>query len=341
MLEAMGIDQEAIRKRFSQLEMDINNMNKMIDENLQINERSTEDAEHVKEEEQEEKEEQEVENGVMSPKKFSEITASEAQGFVSTAGAQGQEGEKTEELAEQRDEEPMEQKTVEPVEQKVSDATERKIQDSEVESFEVPEPVREATSQPRHADTTGDTTDYAVDRTTDTSEDFTVGNVTTATSSHSSLSSPVEPETPIFIPKNNATLNTVGGPGTTTLRRPTNPFRVVSVGASHSDGSGTRKPSDEARATDVDSATKLQKRLDYLTKKCLKLQKEIKYLHDMNYNNTLSIEDGRKLSSAIDKLQEYLDRKTKEKYDLGVLVSRQLRKEIDRGENGQFWIGTK
>lgn len=257
----MGVDQEAIRKRFSQLEMDINNINKMIDDNLQIGEQETDG------------------DAVVSPEAPAE-TVEEPQ----TPAASG----------------------------------------SDREGDMAPE------QQPaEHEDKSA--TDHVIDHSTDTSEDFTAGNVTTGISSASSVSSPGRPETPIFIPKN--------GAAKAAPRRPTNPFRVVSIGTPHTDA-GARKPSGEP-ATDSDSISKLQKRLDYLTKKCIKLQKEINYLNDMNRKNTLSIEDKRKLASAIDKLQEYLDRKTKEKYDLGVLVSRQLRKEIDRGENGQFWIGTK
>ncbi|QLL34566.1 hypothetical protein HG536_0G04280 [Torulaspora globosa] len=260
----MGVDQEAIRKRFSQLEMDINNINKMIDDKLQIStERETEDDTVVA---------AEAAAATVEQPQTSAASGSESIGAGETAPEQQ------------------------------------------------PAKLEESAA------------DHVIDQTTDTSEDFTAGNVTTGISSNSSLSSPGRPETPIFIPKN-------GSESTTTLRRPTNPFRVISVGTPHTDA--TRKPSSETTAADSDSVTKLQKRLDYLTKKCVKLQKEIKYLNDMNHKSTLSIEDGRKLSSAIEKLQEYLDRKTKEKYDLGVLVSRQLRKEIDRGENGQFWIGTK
>lgn len=89
------------------------------------------------------------------------------------------------------------------------------------------------------------------------------------------------------------------------------------------------------------NTAKLERRLDYLTKKCSKLQKEIAYLHDMSNQTTLPIDDKRKLIEAIGKLQEYQDLKTKEKYEIGVQLSRQLRKDIDRGENGQFWVGTK
>lgn len=326
----MGIDQEAIRKRFSQLEMDINSMNKMIDDNLQIGETGDEEDKKV--------EPQDVNNGVVSPKKFSEVTAQAAAEFVNTAAAKPVE-------------EPL---TVERVGQDLGDN--RAVETETVAGPAAAEPVEQPVVANRApveltapiVPETGNTTDHVIDQTTDTSQDFTTGNVTTAISSNSStssFSSPASPAMPIFIPKNNAETNRDPAAPTaaarTTLRRPTNPFRVVSVGTAHSEGPHTRKPSDEPKVTDADSVTKLQKRLDYLTKKCLKLQKEIRYLNDMNYKNTLSIDDGRKLASAIDKLQEYLDRKTKEKYDLGVLVSRQLRKEIDRGENGQFWIGTK
>ncbi|XDT31773.1 Hypothetical protein J6889_03088 [Nakaseomyces glabratus] len=61
----------------------------------------------------------------------------------------------------------------------------------------------------------------------------------------------------------------------------------------------------------------------------------------MNSQGTLSIDDSRKLTRAIAKLQEYLDKKNKERYEVGVLLSRQLRRDINRGENGEFWIGTK
>ncbi|QLQ82637.1 hypothetical protein HG537_0H04000 [Torulaspora globosa] len=259
----MVVDQEAIRKRFSQLEMDINNINKMIDDNL-----------------------------------------------------------------ERGDQEVAEQETAQQETAEMDQEAAAQLPDHEIASCSGE--IASDLAMP----------DHAVDQTTDTSEDFT-GNVT----STSSISSP---ETTIFVPKttapsgSNAPEGSTSPDGTTfgsttgSAPRSKNRFRVVSVGTPDS----TRKPSGEP-ATDSDSISKLQKRLDYLTKKCIKLQKEINYLNDMNHKNTLSIEDKRKLSSAIEKLQEYLDKKTKEKYDLGVLVSRQLRKQIDRGENGQFWIGTK
>ncbi|CUS22371.1 LAQU0S05e03862g1_1 [Lachancea quebecensis] len=104
-----------------------------------------------------------------------------------------------------------------------------------------------------------------------------------------------------------------------------NPFRVISV---------TSKQTE-----DVSPAQKLQTRHEYLARKCIKLQREIQYLSDLRDRGAVAPEDARKINNALGKLQEYLDLKTKERYEIGVLLSRQLRREIDRGENGQFWVG--
>lgn len=382
----MGLDQEAIKKRFSQIELDINNMNRIIDDNLQINEVEKEDIKDMKESSQSEEPTYEVkkDENILSPQKFSEVTAQAADAFVNNAGV----AQKKEPCKDNKE-----------IEKNLEDnlATERKYETEEVEmptnievltkeKVEIIEPHRVVKVEEKHSlkaaigtdskaevkneissvlpvvsvpremeespkDSSATFDNHAIDQSTDTSEDFAAVNGTSATSYPSSFSSPVEPITPIFLPKNNSedqnkTDKETIPCTTTSLRRPTNPFRVVSVGTTNGDGTSSRKssreiPDDASNVTEVDGASKSQKRLDYLAKKCLKLQKEIKYLRDMNSQNTLSIEDGRRLSNAIDKLQEYLDRKTKEKYELGVLLSRQLRKEIDRGENGQFWIGTK
>ena len=76
----MGLDQEAIKKRFSQLELDINNMNRMIDDNLQIGENGEEVDKSENEELGESQEWQE------SPRAFSQLTGEAAQEFVSRAG---------------------------------------------------------------------------------------------------------------------------------------------------------------------------------------------------------------------------------------------------------------
>ncbi|EDO16384.1 hypothetical protein Kpol_1051p34 [Vanderwaltozyma polyspora DSM 70294] len=163
--------------------------------------------------------------------------------------------------------------------------------------------------------------------------------------------SPIEPPSQIFVAKSNMKGSVNDKQGT---RRSTNPFRVVSVSGSssprsnpssrHASGSSNneprRIPSTESTSS-VNSIEKLQSRQDYLIMKCSKLQKEINYLKNMNTQGMLSIEDSRKLNSAIQKLQDYLDRKTKEKYEVGLSLSRQLRKGVDRGENAQFWVSNK
>lgn len=141
------------------------------------------------------------------------------------------------------------------------------------------------------------------------------------------------------------------GSNSSNQRRSTNPFRVVSVTSPNSEriASAASATSDtpiasrfnEKQSTVEENIVKLQRRHDYLSQKCAKLSKEIDYLTKMNSQSTLDIEDTRKLTNALKKLQEYLDKKTKEKYEVGVLLSRKLRRQINLGENGEFWIGTK
>ncbi|CCE63705.1 hypothetical protein TPHA_0F02240 [Tetrapisispora phaffii CBS 4417] len=183
-------------------------------------------------------------------------------------------------------------------------------------------------------------------------------------------SSPMENLSPIMLPKNTAPRefnDTEQSNNKSSLRRTTNPFRVISVGAAHSrtpSGASSRVASanislgnesqENSRVSSIssdgkaehnvsneNSIDKLQSRHDYLIDKCSKLQKEINYLKKMSNQAMLSIEDTRKLKNALEKLQEYLDKKTKEKYDTGVMLSRHLRKQINRGEQGQFWISNK
>lgn len=195
---------------------------------------------------------------------------------------------------------------------------------------------------------------HSADETTDTSEDFP---------NPSGRSTPLDSQSKIFIPKKNLKEDNTDANGSDSAsrelkpvpnlekRRPTNPFRVISVSSNSTSRDGSRKSSvnkyDTPISSPINSASelgntaKLEKRHDYLVMKCTKLQKEIDYLNKMNAQGSLSMDDGKRLKRAVVKLQEYLDSKTKEKYEVGVLLSRQLRKQIDRGENGQFWIGTK
>lgn len=141
-------------------------------------------------------------------------------------------------------------------------------------------------------------------------------------------------------------------------RRTTNPFRVISVSSpssatssrvssqSSSGSTLSNNSSNPGNTTDNakklnDNIVNLQKQHDYLVEKCNKLEKEIRYLRQLDNQSTLSLDDRKKLQSGITKLQEYMDRKVKQRYEVGVLLSRQLRRQINRGENGEFWIGRK
>lgn len=120
------------------------------------------------------------------------------------------------------------------------------------------------------------------------------------------------------------------------------PFRVVHVG-SQANSRKSSKADSRVSSAASDSAEinfeQLQKHYNALSMKCNKLQKEIAYLTKFQNESTLTLEDKRKLDVAMVKLQEYLDKKNKQRYDTGVVLSRQIRRNVDSGTNGQFWVG--
>lgn len=83
----------------------------------------------------------------------------------------------------------------------------------------------------------------------------------------------------------------------------------------------------------------LQKTNNELTKKIKKVEIEINYLKDLieNANVTTDLSELKKLEFAIDKLKQYLDVKEKEKYEIGIQLTRAVRKRVDSGELGEFW----
>ncbi|KAL3232432.1 Bud neck protein 5 [Nakaseomyces bracarensis] len=166
-----------------------------------------------------------------------------------------------------------------------------------------------------------------------------VGNVTPVTDQEEYTEN-------IYIPKNNHGDNV----NQKATRRTTNPFRVISVSSPNtstnrktSGFTTTRHVSHGAPGTqqDAELIQRYEQKHENLTRKCSKVQREIEYLEKMNSQGTLNIDDSRKLAKAIEKLQEYLDKKKKERYEVGLLLSRQLRRDINRGDNGEFWVGTK
>ncbi|CAB4253901.1 similar to Saccharomyces cerevisiae YNL166C BNI5 Protein involved in organization of septins at the mother-bud neck [Maudiozyma barnettii] len=129
----------------------------------------------------------------------------------------------------------------------------------------------------------------------------------------------------------------------TSKRLPSRSFRVISVGSTNSSLTERNISPISTGSIDSEETTleRLEQRYDHLSNKTGKLTKEISYLTGMVNKGNLSIDDSKRLKVALTKLQEYLDRKTKERYETGVLLSRQLRRQIDKGENGQFWVGNK
>ena len=145
----------------------------------------------------------------------------------------------------------------------------------------------------------------------ETSEDF---------SSPSGRTTPLDSQSKIFIPKKNSKddntkVNDINSGGLeqkktaySETRRPTNPFRVISVSNNSNSRGGSRKSSlnkyespvssPVTSASELGNVTKLEKRHDYLSMKCVKLQKEIDYLNKMNAQGSLSMEDGKRLYRA-------------------------------------------
>lgn len=93
---------------------------------------------------------------------------------------------------------------------------------------------------------------------------------------------------------------------------------------------------DEAAAAKIES---LQQRDYELTRKIRKLQREIDYLKGLIDTASVSsnLAELRKLRYAIERLEDFLDQKQKEKYEVGILLTRAVRKRVDSGELGEFW----
>lgn len=91
---------------------------------------------------------------------------------------------------------------------------------------------------------------------------------------------------------------------------------------------------------DTQKMESLQRKEKHLNRKIKKLESEIEYLNNLidNAGITSDLNEMRKVKSAIDKLQSYLDQVFKEKYEIGTLITRAVRKKIDSGEGGEFWV---
>ncbi|CEP21907.1 BNI5 [Cyberlindnera jadinii] len=96
------------------------------------------------------------------------------------------------------------------------------------------------------------------------------------------------------------------------------------------------KDEDEQSRKKIES---LQQREQELAQKTRKLQKEIDYLNNLIDTAGVSsdLTELRKLKYAIERLNSFLDQKEKEKYEVGIQLTRALRKRVDSGDYGEFW----
>ena len=399
------LDQEDVKKRMSQIELDINQMNKMIDENLQLGENDghdsgTEGVEGAVGEEvdgqagpvepvvttaaEETSEAKDIEHEQVTNEGMAkEVEDASESSVQATEQAQDQQAGTNEETntfktesmpepetqapevndLEMKEPEMKEPETVEP-ETKEPVIKETDALEPEMKHAEIP-PQTTTEEQPTRHDEWEDVEEEEFNEIDTSTESNNVIGDTKQAEGSSVLAAgdlrgnvadngnltPVtdidDAESTIFIPKKqnqNSELTEQMKETLRNTRRTTNPFRVISVSSSNSSTNSSRKSSGQdmgLEQTPSEQLKRYEQRHYYLTTKCGKIQKEIDYLNKMNSQGTLSIDDSRKLTRAIAKLQEYLDKKNKERYEVGVLLSRQLRRDINRGENGEFWIGTK
>lgn len=404
------LDQEDVKKRMSQIELDINQMNKMIDENLQLGENDghdsgTEGVEGAVSEEvdgqagpvepvvttaaEETSETKDIEHEQVTNEGMAkEVEDASESSVQATEQAQDQQAGTNEETntfktesmpepetqapevndLEMKEPETVEPETVEPEtvepEMKKPVIKETDALEPEMKHAEIP-PQATTEKQPARHDEWEDVEEEEFNEIDTSTESNKVIGDTKQAEGSSVLAAgdlrgnvadngnltPVtdidDAESTIFIPKKqnqNSELTEQMKETLRNTRRTTNPFRVISVSSSNSSTNSSRKSSGQdmgLEQTPSEQLKRYEQRHYYLTTKCGKIQKEIDYLNKMNSQGTLSIDDSRKLTRAIAKLQEYLDKKNKERYEVGVLLSRQLRRDINRGENGEFWIGTK
>lgn len=377
------MDSDQVKKRMSQIELEISEMNEMIEKNLRMQEGSSDvqdgETDHTTGATKGASEKEfEDDNDDDDYAELRKLTAEQVDEFVQNAITS--EGEETDH---------REEKTEEPVQYQVKPETEIPITATTTVTA-----AAVTTDTTTSTTTTGTTTTDTIPATTTATKEDESGEVPPETTSKKSnpvaesvsvpeptlafKSEPVrrtsqkidaststdefEQETKAdIITKDNDKSKTYPEPAsspasassttnkkTSSVVSPTNrsfsnPFRVVHVGSQPSSRNGSRvssaaSNSSTASGSDV-NIEQLQKNYNVLSMKCTKLKKEIEYLNKFQQESTLTLEDRRKLIAAIEKLQEYLDKKNRQRYDTGVILSRQIRKTVDMGTNGQFWVG--
>ncbi|KAH3901457.1 Bni5p SCDLUD_002952 [Saccharomycodes ludwigii] len=135
------------------------------------------------------------------------------------------------------------------------------------------------------------------------------------------------------------------------------PFRVISVNSTSRNSSSTRTSSvnsnssietnassiheEEQRSFEKNkrkSSNDLQELYDQLNVKVHKVEKEIRYLKKVVKERNLTVEDASKLNEGIEKLEGYLDKKIKQRYEVGLQLTRGLRNRVISDNNG-FFVG--
>ncbi|KAG0674495.1 hypothetical protein C6P41_001546 [Kluyveromyces marxianus] len=377
------MDSDQVKKRMSQIELEISEMNEMIEKNLRMQEGSSDvqdgETDHTTGATKGASEKEfEDDNDDDDYAELRKLTAEQVDEFVQNAITS--EGEETDH---------REEKTEEPVQYQVKPETEIPITATTTVTA-----AAVTTDTTTSTTTTGTTTTDTITATTTATKEDESGEVPPETTSKKpnpvaeSVSVPeptlafksepvrrtsqkidaststdeFEQETKAdIITKDNDKSKTYPEPASSpasassttntktcsvvspTNRSLSNPFRVVHVGSQPSSRNGSRvssaaSNSSTASGSDV-NIEQLQKNYNVLSMKCTKLKKEIEYLNKFQQESTLTLEDRCKLIAAIEKLQEYLDKKNRQRYDTGVILSRQIRKTVDMGTNGQFWVG--
>ena len=330
------MDSEQVKKRMSQIELEISEMNEMIDKNLSIHETTAKTKQDVSSDDQDE-----------DYLELQKLTANQVDQFVQNAIKSDGEDEVPETLSSGRE-------TALQAEER-EDIKEEKP-GTQLEAAVVAEVVAEVQTEP-----TAEKAIPAVSVTSVPAKRIPSEKIEVSTSTEedeAAAAATIVPNTDksSTYPAPAAIGHTQNGtvpraPNTDSSNIPTspriltpksNPFRVVHVGSQPSSRNASRNSSRvSSTSSDISDINfeQLQQNYNSLSVKCTKLQKEIDYLHKFKNESTLTLEDRRKLITAIEKLQEYLDKKNKQRYDTGVILSRQIRKNVDMGANGQFWVG--
>lgn len=341
---------EQVKKQMSQIESEINEMNEVMDKNLNVHETGDEVAQAVAEDVADD----DNDEGYQELRK---LTAKQVDQFVQNAIKSDAEDEVPETLSRGRE---MAKAGVRPtppsMEATAAAAAEAAAAKPEPESEPTVQPTlqpaAELTTQPvsepkapvpkSNTEATERQTDKQPGHISPVSQKRVVSaKIEASTSTEEDQAVPSTDKSNTY-PAPAATAQAPNSPASRTFTPRSNPFRVVHVG-SQPNSRNTSRNSSRVSSTSSESSDlnfeQLQKNYNLLSAKCTKLQKEIDYLNKFQYESTLTLEDRRKLVAAIEKLQEYLDKKNKQRYDTGVVLSRQIRKNVDMGNNGQFWVG--